>query len=102
MTRDLYPPSEDTFLLRDAAVDEARPDDLVLEVGTGSGVVAEALSDETHRVVATDLTPPPSARHAKAASRQSVPTSPRRSTPPSTSSSSIRRTCPTTNARPTT
>jgi len=35
MTRDLYPPSEDTFLLRDAAVDEARLDDLVLEVGTG-------------------------------------------------------------------
>lgn len=55
MTRDVYPPSEDSFLLRDAALDEARPDDRALEVGTGSGVVAEALADETRRVVATDV-----------------------------------------------
>lgn len=57
MSHDVYPPSEDTFLLRDAAVDEARPDDFALEVGTGSGVVAEALADETRRVVATDVNP---------------------------------------------
>lgn len=52
---DVYPPSEDTYLLRDAAVEEARPDDFALEVGTGSGVVAEALNETAERVVATDI-----------------------------------------------
>lgn len=54
---DVYPPSEDTYLLRDAAVEEARPDDLALEVGTGNGVVAEALAERVERVVATDVNP---------------------------------------------
>ena len=54
---DFYPPSEDTYLLRDAAVEEARPDDIALEVGTGSGVIAEALKDKVERVVATDINP---------------------------------------------
>jgi release factor glutamine methyltransferase len=54
---DVYPPSEDTYLLRDAAVKEARPDDIALEVGTGSGLVAEALAERAERVVATDVNP---------------------------------------------
>ena len=57
MNRDVYPPSEDTHLLRDAALDDVQPDDVVLEVGTGSGVVAEALAEEALCVVATDLNP---------------------------------------------
>jgi release factor glutamine methyltransferase len=55
--RDVYPPSEDTYLLRDAAVEEARNDDNALEVGTGSGVVAEALDERLECVVATDTNP---------------------------------------------
>jgi len=55
--REVYPPSGDTYLLREAALDEVRPDDTVLEVGTGSGVVAEALTDEAERVVASDVNP---------------------------------------------
>ena len=57
MSREVYPPSEDTYLLRDAALDDVRSEDAVLEVGTGSGVVAEALSDEARCVVATDINP---------------------------------------------
>ena len=54
---DIYPPSEDTYLLRDAALDEVRRGDTVLEVGTGSGVVAEAVAEEARRVIATDINP---------------------------------------------
>ncbi|MCX2818019.1 MAG: release factor glutamine methyltransferase [Methanobacteriota archaeon] len=55
MTDSVYPPSEDSYLLRDAAVGEVRRDDTVLEVGTGSGFVAKALADEARTVVATDI-----------------------------------------------
>ncbi|MFP4188358.1 MAG: HemK2/MTQ2 family protein methyltransferase [Halobacteriales archaeon] len=55
MRREVYPPSEDTYLLRDAALEDVRSEDAVLEVGTGSGVVAEALADEARCVVATDI-----------------------------------------------
>jgi release factor glutamine methyltransferase len=54
---DVYPPSEDTYLLCEAAVEEARLDDTALEVGTGSGVIAEALKDKVESVVATDINP---------------------------------------------
>ena len=54
---DVYPPSEDTYLLRRTAVEEARPDDTALEVGTGNGVVAKALKQHVDRVVATDINP---------------------------------------------
>lgn len=53
----VYPPSEDTYLLRVAALEEVRPEDAVLEVGTGSGVVAEALTGEAEHVVASDVNP---------------------------------------------
>jgi len=55
--KDIYPPSEDTYLLCDVALDEVRANDTVLEVGTGSGVIAEALSGETKTVVASDINP---------------------------------------------
>lgn len=53
----VYPPSEDTYLLRDAATEEVRPGDVVLEVGTGSGVIAEGLKKKAGRVVASDINP---------------------------------------------
>jgi len=53
----VYEPAEDTFLLRDAALAEVRPDDRVLEVGCGSGAVAAALLGRAASVVATDINP---------------------------------------------
>lgn len=57
MASDVYGPREDTALLRAAAVEEAEPDDVVLEVGSGSGAVAAAVDDVAARVVATDVEP---------------------------------------------
>jgi release factor glutamine methyltransferase len=66
---DVYPPSEDTYLLREAAVEGARPDDTALEVGTGSGVIAEALKGNVENVVATDINP----SAVRAAHKRGVP-----------------------------
>jgi release factor glutamine methyltransferase len=60
----VYPPSEDTWLLLKAALREVKQGDLVLEVGTGSGVIASFLMEKA-RVVATDINPY-AARCAKA------------------------------------
>jgi release factor glutamine methyltransferase len=52
----VYQPAEDSQLLADAAVEYARG--LTLEVGTGSGWVAEQIATETAaRVVASDVNP---------------------------------------------
>lgn len=56
MSRDgVYGPREDTALLREAALDEVGPDDAVVEVGSGSGVVAADVADVADGVVATDV-----------------------------------------------
>jgi len=54
---DVYDPGEDTYLLVEAALKEARPEDRVLEVGTGSGVVSLFIRDITPDVLATDISP---------------------------------------------
>lgn len=54
----VYEPAEDSRLLVDAAVDRVEPDDLVLEVGVGSGyVAARVASDAGARVVGSDVNP---------------------------------------------
>jgi release factor glutamine methyltransferase len=53
----IYPPSEDTFLLAAAALAEVRPTDRVLEIGTGSGYIAGFLQEQAERVVATEINP---------------------------------------------
>ena len=53
----VYSPAEDSFLLLRAALREVRPDDRVLEVGTGSGYIAAGLLGRAARVVATDINP---------------------------------------------
>jgi release factor glutamine methyltransferase len=53
----VYAPAEDTFLLRDTALAEVRPEDRVLEVGSGSGAVSAALLGRPGPLVATDINP---------------------------------------------
>jgi release factor glutamine methyltransferase len=52
----VYVPEADTWLLLDAARVEVKPGDRVLEVGTGSGLIAAELARVTG-VVATDINP---------------------------------------------
>ena len=55
---DVYQPAEDSHLLATVAAEQVGQDDLVLEVGTGSGYVAEHVAAESGaRVVASDLNP---------------------------------------------
>ena len=55
---DVYQPAEDSGLLAEAAVDSLAEPGVVLEVGTGSGWVAEQVAAETGaRVVGSDLNP---------------------------------------------
>jgi len=55
----VYEPAEDTFLLLNAALNEAEENDLILELGTGSGIIAKALSErlKISKVVTTDINP---------------------------------------------
>jgi release factor glutamine methyltransferase len=52
----VYSPEADTVLLLEAARAETRPGDRVLEVGTGSGLIASEIA-KISRVVATDINP---------------------------------------------
>jgi release factor glutamine methyltransferase len=61
----VYHPEADTLLLLRCALREVRPEDRVLEVGTGSGFIARELSSLAGSVVATDINP-----HAVANARQ--------------------------------
>ncbi|USZ72663.1 HemK2/MTQ2 family protein methyltransferase [Natronosalvus halobius] len=63
---DVYQPAEDSQLLADAASDRLEEGELVLEVGTGSGYVADRIATEVGaRVVAADVNP-----HAAANARE--------------------------------
>jgi release factor glutamine methyltransferase len=53
----IYFPAEDTYLLIRAALAEVKESDLVLEVGSGSGAVAEAVKTITPRTMATEINP---------------------------------------------
>ncbi|HOJ95797.1 MAG TPA: methylase [Methanospirillum sp.] len=55
-TSQIYPPREDTFFLLRMAQAEIRPDDIILEVGTGSGYIASSLQDLC-TVIGTDINP---------------------------------------------
>ena len=54
LTDQVYQPEADTFLLCRAACACIKPDDSVLEVGTGSGYIADALNDRC-TVVGLDI-----------------------------------------------
>ncbi|MFB6132325.1 MAG: HemK2/MTQ2 family protein methyltransferase [Halanaeroarchaeum sp.] len=54
----VYQPAEDSALLAEVAVASVTEDDLVLDVGTGSGFVGATMREETGaRVVGSDLNP---------------------------------------------
>ncbi|MFW6128083.1 MAG: HemK2/MTQ2 family protein methyltransferase [Halobacteriota archaeon] len=57
MIDQIYPPSEDSELLLEAALKEIRSDDDVLEVGVGSGFVSSQLVDKCRFLVGTDISP---------------------------------------------
>ncbi|MFB6070597.1 MAG: HemK2/MTQ2 family protein methyltransferase [Halanaeroarchaeum sp.] len=55
---DLYEPAEDSLMLAQAAVEAVASTDCVLDVGTGSGFVADRIRRETGaRVVGSDVNP---------------------------------------------
>ena len=55
---DVYQPAEDSGLLAEAAIDSLSQPKAVLEVGTGSGWVAERIAAETgSRVIGSDINP---------------------------------------------
>jgi len=69
---DVYQPAEDSHLLAEAACERLEASDLVLEVGTGSGYVAQQIADETGaRVIASDLNPH-AVRQARSAGVETV------------------------------
>lgn len=51
----VYPPSEDSFLLLESIV--LKPGDTLLEIGVGSGFIAIQLSKKAEKIVATDISP---------------------------------------------
>ncbi|RXA19914.1 modification methylase HemK [Methanosarcina sp. MSH10X1] len=55
----VYEPAEDSFLLADAALGEAKPGMQILEIGTGSGFVSAVLlaNFKGIRLVATEINP---------------------------------------------
>ncbi|MDH7593251.1 MAG: methyltransferase [Methanomicrobiales archaeon] len=71
--REVYPIEADTLLLLDTALREARAGDRVLEVGTGSGYIASALTAVDRCVIATEINPY-AARMAKARGLQVIRT----------------------------
>ena len=54
---EVYPPAEDTYLLLDAALAEFRPEDLVIEIGSGRGILSVELAPKVRRFIATDINP---------------------------------------------
>jgi release factor glutamine methyltransferase len=54
---EVYEEAEDTCLLLRAAVEEVRPDDFVLELGCGRGVISKTIAPLAQRVIATDINP---------------------------------------------
>ncbi len=55
----VYEPAEDSFLLADAALKEAKPGMCILEIGTGSGFVSAVLLANVKdiRLIATEINP---------------------------------------------
>jgi release factor glutamine methyltransferase len=64
-SEEVYSPKEDTYLLLKAALSEAGPKDITLEIGCGSGLISRVLAAKVERLLVTDINPY-AARMAKA------------------------------------
>ena len=53
----IYEPAEDSELLLEVALTEVKDNDEVLEIGAGSGFVAEKLKDKCKYILTTDISP---------------------------------------------
>jgi len=53
----IYEPAEDSELLLEAALQEIKPEDEVIEIGAGSGFVAEKLKKRCRYILTTDISP---------------------------------------------
>ncbi|MCC6028256.1 MAG: protein methyltransferase, partial [Archaeoglobus sp.] len=53
----IYEPAEDSELLLRAALKEVKKNDTVIEIGAGSGFVAENLVDKCGFLLTTDISP---------------------------------------------
>jgi release factor glutamine methyltransferase len=56
-SEEVYPPNEDTYLLLKAALAEARPKDITLEIGCGSGLISCELVAKVGMLLVTDINP---------------------------------------------
>lgn len=54
---EVYEPAEDTHLLLRVALEEVGPDDRVLEMGCGRGMISKRLVPLARKVLATDINP---------------------------------------------
>ncbi|MGA9099205.1 MAG: HemK2/MTQ2 family protein methyltransferase [Methanotrichaceae archaeon] len=52
-----YEPAEDTLLLLKAALNEVKPEDMVIEVGCGRGLISLELAKRVRSIIATDINP---------------------------------------------
>lgn len=53
----IYEPAEDSELLLESALEEVREEDSVIEIGAGSGFVAEKIAKKCHFLLTTDISP---------------------------------------------
>ncbi|NJD75790.1 MAG: methyltransferase [Candidatus Methanoperedens sp.] len=58
LSPDVYEPSEDSFLLAEAALSEIKNSETILEIGCGSGIIAAIINSNTKaRVIGIDINP---------------------------------------------
>jgi release factor glutamine methyltransferase len=57
VAEDVYEPAEDSFLVADYLTQVVKEDDVVLDVGTGCGILAVVAARKAKNVVATDINP---------------------------------------------
>ncbi|MFA4718864.1 class I SAM-dependent methyltransferase [Pyrococcus kukulkanii] len=54
-SEDVYEPAEDTFLLAEVLIKEVRPQDIVLDMGTGTGILALLAAKRAKFVIGADI-----------------------------------------------
>ncbi|VVB97165.1 Release factor glutamine methyltransferase [uncultured archaeon] len=58
LSPDVYEPSDDSFLLAEAALSEIKNSERILEVGCGSGIIAAVINSNTKaKVIGIDINP---------------------------------------------